>query len=394
VPRTVYPIIALITASIALAACGKAGSGNNTVPLLVATGVTKAINVPSISIQLCAPGGTNCQTIDDIQIDTGSIGMRVLSSVIDPALLAALPTTTANGAQLAECYVYADGYVFGTIRSADLSLGEEAASSIPFQVIGDLVNVPDDCASAGAAEDTPATFGANGIIGVGLSNIDCGADCTDGQSQNPRYYACTDGACADGTAPTAQQVPNPVAKLPQDNNGVVIELPTISDSGATDPQGTLTFGIGTQPNNHVSGEKVYKAMFAGIGVVSTTFSGQSYPYSFFDTGSTDLSFASSLPACTDATEFYCPASTQHLSATILDADGNQGSVSFTVASADALFMNTKATAFDDLADVGFSAGPGQPNIFDWGLPFFFGRRVFAAMDGASTSSGDGPYYAF
>ncbi len=392
-PRTVYPIIALITASIALAACGKAGSGNNTVPLLVTTGVTKAVNVPSISIQLCAPGSTtNCQIIDDIQIDTGSIGMRVLSLVIDPALLAALPTTTANGAQLSECYVYADGYVFGTIRTADLSMGEETVANISFQVIGDLDSVPGDCASAGAAEDTPATFGANGIIGVGLSNIDCGAACTDGQSQNPRYYVCSGGACADGTAPTAQQVPNPVAKLPKDNNGVVIELPAISDSGATDPQGTLTFGIGTQSDNRVGGEKVYKAMFAGIGVVSTSFSGQSYPYSFFDTGSTDLSFASSLPACTDATDFYCPASTQHLSATIIDADGNQGSVSFTVASADALFMNTTATAFDDLADVGF--GAGQENIFDWGLPFFFGRRVFAAMDGASTSSGDGPYYAF
>jgi len=126
--------------------------------------------------------------------------------------------------------------------------------------------------------------------------------------------------------------------------------------------------------------------------VSTTFSGESYPYSFFDTGSTDLSFASSLPACPDAMEFYCPASTEHLSATITDADGHEGSVSFTVASADALFMDTKATAFDDLADVGF--GSTQENIFDWGLPFFFGRRVFAAMDGASTPSGNGPYYAF
>jgi hypothetical protein len=32
--------------------------------------------------------------------------------------------------------------------------------------------------------------------------------------------------------------------------------------------------------------------------------------------------------------------------------------------------------------------------FDWGLPFFYGRRVATAIQGYSTSAGTGPYIAF
>jgi hypothetical protein len=32
--------------------------------------------------------------------------------------------------------------------------------------------------------------------------------------------------------------------------------------------------------------------------------------------------------------------------------------------------------------------------FDWGLPFFYGRRVFIGIDGQASSLGTGPFYAF
>jgi hypothetical protein len=32
--------------------------------------------------------------------------------------------------------------------------------------------------------------------------------------------------------------------------------------------------------------------------------------------------------------------------------------------------------------------------FDWGLPFFYGRRVAIAIQGYATSVGTGPYIAF
>jgi hypothetical protein len=43
-------------------------------------------------------------------------------------------------------------------------------------------------------------------------------------------------------------------------------------------------------------------------------------------------------------------------------------------------------AFDNLAG---QAG----NVFDWGLPFFFGRRIFTAIASRPPLGGRGPYYA-
>jgi hypothetical protein len=37
---------------------------------------------------------------------------------------------------------------------------------------------------------------------------------------------------------------------------------------------------------------------------------------------------------------------------------------------------------------------GETGGFDFGLPFFFGRSVFTAIEGASTPGGTGPYVAF
>jgi hypothetical protein len=32
--------------------------------------------------------------------------------------------------------------------------------------------------------------------------------------------------------------------------------------------------------------------------------------------------------------------------------------------------------------------------FDWGLPFFYGRSVFTAIEGQAAGSAVGPYYAY
>ena len=69
-------------------------------------------NVAYVSVTLCAPGSTtNCQTIDHVQVDTGSVGLRIFQSVINPSLLSALPIQAdPAGNAVAECYQYVDGY--------------------------------------------------------------------------------------------------------------------------------------------------------------------------------------------------------------------------------------------------------------------------------------------
>jgi hypothetical protein len=75
-----------------------------------------------------------------------------------------------------------------------------------------------------------------------------------------------------------------------------------------------------------------------------------------------------------------------LSAQNVGQNGTSGTVTFNIANAQQLFSTDNA-AFNDLG------GP-SPGAFDWGVPFFFGRKVFVAIDGAQTPAGLGPYWAY
>ena len=82
----------------------------------------------------------------------------------------------------------------------------------------------------------------------------------------------------------------------------------------------------------------------------------------------------------------CPPSTVTYTAVTTGLNGASTQVTFNVANAETLF-NTGNAAFDDLA------GPDTGD-FDWGLPFFFGRKTFIAIEGQSTAGGTGPYWAY
>ena len=43
---------------------------------------------------------------------------------------------------------------------------------------------------------------------------------------------------------------------------------------------------------------------------------------------------------------------------------------------------------------GYDAATPGNHDFDWGLPFFFGRPTFIAIEGQSTTGGTGPYWAY
>jgi hypothetical protein len=372
-----------------------APTGPNVVSVMVNGGPTSTspdVNTLFTTVTVCVPGSTtNCQTIDNIQVDTGSYGLRILA----PVLTISLPVQTlSDGGTLVECTAFADGYSWGPVALADVQVSGESASSMPVQVIGsaNFTNVPAQCQSVGPAEDTVAAFGANGIIGIGVFAQDCGSDCTT-IVDNQLYYDCTTGSvqCEPTTVPSlASEVTNPIALFPTDNNGVIIQLPSVAAGGAATVSGYMIFGIDTETNNK-SGSQTILTVDPTLGDFTTVFNGQSLQQSFLDTGSNGLFFDdSSITACAESgfTDFYCPTSTLDLSAMLQGQNGTSVSESFSVGDAETL--NEDFTAAPTLA----GTFPSSAQTFDWGLPFYFGRTVYTAIEGATTSVGTGPYVAF
>jgi len=348
------------------------------------------------SVTICVPGTTTCQTIPNILVDTGSSGLRLIGS----QLSLALPAVTSENAPLGECFEFVDSYVWGPVVTADVELADEKAAAVPIQIIGDpgFAAPPVLCSSSGLPEaDTVESLGANGILGIGLFAYDCGPACTAQSAAVPAiYFNCLSASvsCTPTSVPLADQVQNPVWQFPQDNNGVIISLPPIDASGAASVTGTLVFGIGTAANNGLSRAQVYTTDARGEFI--TLYNGKSYPGSYLDTGSSVLFILDSLtlgiPTCaanTAAGGEYCPASTVSYTATTLGFNGASGTVSFSIANANTL-VNSTNWAFNDLA----APFTSRPEAFAWGLPFFFGRNVFIAIEVQSTPGGTGPYWAY
>jgi Protein of unknown function (DUF3443) len=149
------------------------------------------VNTPFISVKVCVPGTSTCQTIDHVEVDTGSIGLRLISTVVTISL-PALKDSSNN--PLAECLQFADGTSWGSLATADVTLptSGESAKSVNVQLIGASSAGSPPSACTGTAENSVDTFGANGIIGVGPFVNDCNSsgDCEPG-TQSANYYYCT-----------------------------------------------------------------------------------------------------------------------------------------------------------------------------------------------------------
>jgi hypothetical protein len=356
-----------------------------------------AVNESFISVTVCVPSTTTCQTIDHVLVDTGSSGLRLLSSLLTVPLPQQLDS---SGNPLDECLVFLDGYVWGPVASADIEITGEKASSTPVQVIIPSTSsppVPNSCSSQSMGPNegnSVSALGANGILGVGLFQQDCGTGCT-GQSPLDVYYDCPASGCSQNgiAVPLAQQVPNPVTMFSLDNNGVLVSLPSVPAGGLPPVNGSLIFGIGTQSNNTVQAATVYTVPSGGAnaGDLTTTFNGVTYP-GFLDSGSNGIFFldeaTTGIATCTiQGSPWYCPAtSPMSLTATNQGTNGNQGVVNFSIENANKL-LNSGNLAFSTLG------GP-LPGSFDWGLGFFFGRTVFTAIENANTPAGVGPYVAY
>jgi hypothetical protein len=185
--------------------------------------------------------------------------------------------------------------------------------------------------------------------------------------------------------------------FPQDNNGLAIILPQVGASGAVSVAGSMIFGIGTQTDNSLGAAQAQAA--DALGNFTTTYNGVAYSDSYIDSGSGGYFFlnssATNLPDCAAnsfAVGFYCPPTP--LSFTAINSGPNPNgsavrvaaNVAFTIANALPL-LDSPSLAFNDIG------GPG-PGLFDWGLPFFFGRTVFIGIEGQTSAAGTGPYWAY
>ncbi|HEX7909842.1 MAG TPA: DUF3443 domain-containing protein [Paraburkholderia sp.] len=382
-----------------------AATAANTVPITVGQGLSGVVNLPMVSVLICQPNTSNCATVNNIQVDTGSFGLRVVASALNLAsngttVLNALQPITLNGAQLAECATFADGYTWGTVRTASVQIGGETAAGIPMQIIGDMAQgtVPSTCSNKGTAENTTGQLGANGILGIGTAPTDCGAACA-ASASGSNYFTCPSGAsCVPTAVPLNQQVANPVANFPLDNNGVIVQMPPIlSVSGAApSATGTLVFGIGTQSNNALigSGAQIYTT--DPFGDLNDSVYNGTTVQAFLDSGSNAYFFSDSslaTPPCPSTyAGFYCPSSAQTRSVTLVGVNKATTTASIGILSAQTLFGGAGNYAFNDLA-----GQIGGNTSFDLGLPFFYGRHVYYGIDrtqGGVNPGGQAPFVAF
>ena len=361
-----------------------------------------AANSLYATITVCTPGSASaCRTIDHVQIDTGSVGLRLIAS----ALSGTTPTSVIEpitGRPLLECVQFADGYSWGSVGTVDVTLGTRKISGLPINVIGDPAagTAPSSCVS-GPAENSVADFGANGILGVGNFIQDCGAACVT-KAIAGTYYTCptsAGGSACSGTAVAlARQVPNPVTLLSTDNNGVVIQLPSVASPSAASISGTLFFGVSTQTDNSLASSARVLTL-NNQGTFTATLNGATYAGSFIDSGSNAYFFASTLKVCADATYFYCPVTASNVATSVSEtvvangANGVSATITFTVDNADQIFTNTNA-AFPGLAGPSGSLLNGTAGVVDLGLPFFYGRTVAILIENATALGVIGPAVAF
>jgi hypothetical protein len=399
-------------------------------PAAVVTANQAAVDTAFVTVMVCAHGTATCATIDHVQVDTGSTGLRIVTEALSgsatvtavpggPALLAALQGqyVKSGGSTVTECVEFAIGYSYGSLTTTDITMptSTETASGVITQLIGDpnytaAANVPNSCTNPPGVNPAPTamndvvSFGANGIIGVGILPAD----------NYGLYYAC--GPCNTATppimVPTANEMlQNPVVLFATDNNGTIVQLPAVSNAGTTNPTsppGVIVFGIGTEANNTLGSATVLEINLNNPGLsgpaITATVTGTIYDDSFIDSGTNFLAISgasvpASLTTCADAPAFYCTAATVNFSATLQGQMGNPPmttgptqNADFSIADADTLFMANGGanTAVPNLG------GPNgfDPASVDFGLPFFFGRYIYTGIQGQTVAGATTPFFAY
>jgi Protein of unknown function (DUF3443) len=355
-------------------------------------------------VKVCVPGSiTQCLTVDHILLDTGSWGLRLPRSLLTAAAVMLTPETGAQGQTIEECATFGSGQTWGPIAPADVTLAGEVAAKVPVQIMDDTgagAPPPATCGTGGTLVNRVTDWSANGILGVGVFVQDCGAACVNAANPLSMYYGCTaTGACTAENVALNDQVTNPVTQFSVDNNGLIVSLPNLQNAnGDSSVQGELTFGLATQTDNALPAAALTVLGADANGDFSATYNGGSTAQpALIDSGASSYLFDDpTIAVCTSAAwvGYYCPAvaplsvfaTNTGATSTTANVPAASNTVNFAVADPDTFVANAAA--------VGELAGGGGATHFTWGMPFFYGRKIYIGFEAHASGSYIGPYYAY
>lgn len=413
----------LIIAPLLLASCNGSCQNQqittNVMPLQVAdmfsSSTSTAANMLYTTVTIC-DANSNCQAINDIQVDTGSGGLRIFKG----ALTVGLTQIPSGQGSLGECQTFGGMTTWGSVQTATVKLASEPAITIPVQVIDPTFGqMPGPSPCDIGNWNSPMDLHANGILGIDVGAPDSGVYFT------CHVTSCTELMQSDVTA--SQRVTNPVLALPTDNQGVIINLPNVPDNGQPTASGELVLGIGAStPGNPQSNDPANYSANPVVTVslnpndplsASTTahfpdMTGQVPPttthdvtFDMFaaDTGSNAFRFTDPrIPRCPSplnsvvTSGWYCPVPPQNFAVSVTgSATGNnlppvwhfQGWIRDKTA--------LRPTVNLALNDLGFNPGMDANDLFIAGLPFFYGKQVYFLYTTKSNPTlGSGPLYGY
>lgn len=361
------------------ASCTPAAPAPNAIPVVVNDcGGLGNFNQPCVTVTVCTPGTTQCQTIPNIILSTGTgyPGFRVYSSVLNVPLL---QESDPSGNPIADCQNWGTGYTsWGPVEMADVVLGTEKASNIPIHVMNSgFMNGSAVCANAYAG---PSASGYNGVLGIGQAS----------GAPSGGYFTCPASGCVANAWTGVQPVQNPITALPQDNNGYILSFPSMALTGANGYTGTLVLGIGTETNNEPTGP-VTVIPLDSFGSLSwqATGGGAVNGVPLVENNAIFMVPPPSIPYCASPyTAFLCPPSDTTFNIT-LSAEADSGSTA-TYSTTQAMYP---VTEYDTYQASG-GAVVGSSAYAALGFSFFVGRQIYVSYPNQSTPLGKGPFMGF
>ena len=179
-----------------------------------------------------------------------------------------------------------------------------------------------------------------------------------------------------------------------DNNGLIVDLPNLTnDNGDVSVQGQVIFGIATQTDNPLPAAGLTVLGADGNGDFTATYNGGTAVLpALIDSGTDSYAFNDpSIAVCSSGAfvGYYCPAvAPQSVFAVNTGVGVNNATSTVNFAIADPNTFVSGAAAFIDLA------GGGGSTNFTWGMPFFYGRKVYIGIEQRVAGIYTGPYYAY